>query len=57
VILNEKQDKKFNAKLVQSLPFPFTCASQYNKAHRNPIGKEWNTPKTLRQNLKAKVFI
>ena len=43
VIVNERLDKKAAKYKAQDLPFPYTCAAQYEAAMRTPIGAEWNT--------------
>ena len=43
VIINEKRDKKAAKYMVKELPYPYTNAAQFNRAHINPIGREWNT--------------
>lgn len=50
VIINERLDKKAAKYKAKDLPFPYTSASQYEAAMRQPIGSEWNT-RTQHQRL------
>jgi len=43
VIINEKRDKKAAKYMVKELPYPYSNADQFDRAHINPIGREWNT--------------
>lgn len=56
VIINEKRDKKAAAKLVKTLPHGFENRDQYERAIRNPVGREWNTPSVVERNIKPKVW-
>ncbi|KNC76954.1 hypothetical protein SARC_10568 [Sphaeroforma arctica JP610] len=57
VIINEKRDKKQATALVKSIPHMFDTREQYERAMRNPVGKEWNTPSVFNKNIKPAISI
>ncbi|KAK8799386.1 hypothetical protein JH06_3687 [Blastocystis sp. subtype 4] len=42
VIINQNEDKKSEMYRIQGVPYPFTSREQYERAMRQPLGREWN---------------
>eukprot|EP01083_Nonionella_stella_P229514 812288_1 len=55
VIINEKKDKKSAGYRLASHPWPYTNSAQYERSLQQPVGKEWNTAATFRDQIKSEV--
>lgn len=43
VIINQSTGAKQKDFVVEGVPFPFTSREQYERAMRQPLGREWNS--------------
>ena len=43
VIINQNVGAKQKEFVVEGVPFPFTSREQYERAMRQPLGREWNS--------------
>jgi len=55
VVINEKRDKKGAKYMAKNLPQGFANAAQYDRAIRQPMGKEWVSDRTHVQMMKKEV--
>ena len=46
VIINQNVKENENLR-IEGVPFPFTSREQYERAMRQPLGKEWNSKKSF----------
>lgn len=46
MIINQNVKQNENVK-IEGVPFPFTSREQYERAMRQPLGKEWNSKKSF----------
>ncbi|XP_072253909.1 U3 small nucleolar RNA-associated protein 14 homolog A [Leuresthes tenuis] len=56
VIISEKRNSSISLHQVNSLPFPFENHSQFESAVRSPLGRTWNTERTVKKVTKPKVL-
>lgn len=47
VIINQNEDKKSEMYRIQGVPYPFTSREQYERAMRQPLGREWNATQSF----------
>lgn len=43
VIINQATDRRAAELRIQGVPFPFTSREQYERAMKQPLGREWNS--------------
>ncbi|XP_059199675.1 U3 small nucleolar RNA-associated protein 14 homolog A [Centropristis striata] len=55
VIMSEKRTSTIGLHQVNSLPFPFENHSQFESTIRTPLGRNWNTERTVKKISKPKV--
>nr|XP_046260117.1 U3 small nucleolar RNA-associated protein 14 homolog A [Scatophagus argus] len=55
VIISETRDSSVNLHKVNSLPFPFENHAQFESTIRAPVGRTWNTERTVKKITKPKV--
>ncbi|XP_033113313.1 U3 small nucleolar RNA-associated protein 14 homolog A-like [Anneissia japonica] len=55
VFINEKRNKSVAMHQVNSLPFPFNSAQQFEANIRAPIGNTWNTEAVVKKLIKPKI--
>ncbi|KAL5506189.1 hypothetical protein EMCRGX_G007783 [Ephydatia muelleri] len=55
VIINEECDQKAEKHQVNYLPWPYTNRSQFELAHRAPLGRQWNSESTVSQLIAPKI--
>ncbi|XP_055086309.1 U3 small nucleolar RNA-associated protein 14 homolog A [Periophthalmus magnuspinnatus] len=55
VIMSEQRDKSITPHQVSSLPFPFDNHTQFESTIRCPLGRTWNSEKTVKKVTQAKV--
>ena len=55
VIINQQVDKKADAFRIEGVPFPFTSREQYERAMRQPLGREWNASNAFQELNKPEV--
>ncbi|XP_073330323.1 U3 small nucleolar RNA-associated protein 14 homolog A [Pagrus major] len=55
VIISESRNSSVKLHQVNSLPFPFQNHSQFESTIRSPLGRTWNTERTVKKNIKPKV--
>uniref|UniRef100_A0A671TU89 UTP14C small subunit processome component n=1 Tax=Sparus aurata TaxID=8175 RepID=A0A671TU89_SPAAU len=55
VIISENKNSAVRLHQVNSLPFPFQNHSQFESTIRSPLGRTWNTERTVKKNIKPKV--
>jgi len=56
VIINEKRDKKAAKYLTKKLPFPYETQEQYERAMRNPLGKDWNASQVYNKMIQPRII-
>ena len=54
VIINQNVKQNENIK-IEGIPFPFTSREQYERAMRQPLGREWNSSKSFREMTKPEI--
>ncbi|XP_037645731.1 U3 small nucleolar RNA-associated protein 14 homolog A [Sebastes umbrosus] len=55
VIMSEKRNSSIGRHQVNSLPFPFQSHAQFESTIRSPLGRTWNTERTVKKINKPKV--
>ncbi|XP_040913880.1 U3 small nucleolar RNA-associated protein 14 homolog A [Toxotes jaculatrix] len=55
VIISEKRNSSISLHQVNSLPFPFESHAQFESTIRSPLGRTWNTERTVKKITKPKV--
>ncbi|KAL6101088.1 utp14a [Pungitius sinensis] len=55
VIMSEKRNASTSLHQVSSLPFPFENHAQFESTIRSPMGRTWNTERTVKKISKPKV--
>lgn len=55
VIISEKRNSSISSLQVNSLPFPFETHLQFESTIRTPMGRTWNTERTIKKLTKPKV--
>ncbi|XP_037343553.2 U3 small nucleolar RNA-associated protein 14 homolog A [Pungitius pungitius] len=55
VIMSEKRNASTSLHQVSSLPFPFENHAQFESTIRSPLGRTWNTERTVKKISKPKV--
>uniref|UniRef100_A0A3P8UEF2 UTP14A small subunit processome component n=1 Tax=Amphiprion percula TaxID=161767 RepID=A0A3P8UEF2_AMPPE len=55
VIISEKRNSFISLHQVNSLPFPFENHTQFESTIRSPLGRTWNTERTVKKITKPKV--
>ncbi|KAM9850721.1 U3 small nucleolar RNA-associated protein 14 homolog A [Aulostomus maculatus] len=55
VIISEKRDSSVSLHQVSSLPFPFQNHAQFEGLIRSPLGRTWNTERSVKKITKPKV--
>ncbi|GLD51570.1 U3 small nucleolar RNA-associated protein 14 homolog A-like protein [Lates japonicus] len=55
VIISEKKNSSISLHQVNSLPFPFENHAQFESTIRSPMGRTWNTERTVKKITKPKV--
>uniref|UniRef100_A0A3B4T2A7 UTP14C small subunit processome component n=1 Tax=Seriola dumerili TaxID=41447 RepID=A0A3B4T2A7_SERDU len=55
VIISEKRNSSISLHQVNTLPFPFENHAQFESTIRSPMGRTWNTERTVRKITKPKV--
>ncbi|KAK2906427.1 U3 small nucleolar RNA-associated protein 14 homolog A [Channa argus] len=55
VIISEKRNSSISLHQVNSLPFPFENHAQFESTIRSPLGRTWNTERTVKKVTKPKV--
>ncbi|KAM6978183.1 LOW QUALITY PROTEIN: U3 small nucleolar RNA-associated protein 14 homolog A [Tautogolabrus adspersus] len=55
VIISEKRNRSITLHQVNTLPFPFETHSQFESTIRTPLGRTWNTERTVKKISKPKV--
>jgi U3 small nucleolar RNA-associated protein 14 len=43
VIINEKAKEKNSKYAIEGVPFPYTSREEYERAMKQPLGREWNS--------------
>ncbi|KAM6934615.1 U3 small nucleolar RNA-associated protein 14 homolog A [Xenentodon cancila] len=56
VIISEKRNSAVSIHQVSSLPFPFEGPAQFESAIRLPLGRTWNTERTVKKVTKPRVL-
>ncbi|XP_024142429.1 U3 small nucleolar RNA-associated protein 14 homolog A [Oryzias melastigma] len=56
VIISEQRNSSLGAHQVSSLPFPFDSHAQFESTVRTPLGRTWNTERTVKKLTKPKVL-
>ncbi|XP_077416098.1 U3 small nucleolar RNA-associated protein 14 homolog A [Vanacampus margaritifer] len=56
VILSEKRNSSLSLHQVNMQPFPFTSHAQFESTLRYPVGRTWNTERTVKKLTKPKVL-
>ncbi|ORY93150.1 small-subunit processome [Syncephalastrum racemosum] len=56
VIISEKRNKKAEKYRPEAVPYPFQTLEQYERSLRAPVGKEWNTSKTVSKITKPRII-
>lgn len=56
VIMSEKRNSNISLHQVNSLPFPFEDHKQFESTIRSPLGRTWNTERTVKKITKPKVL-
>ncbi|XP_057715135.1 U3 small nucleolar RNA-associated protein 14 homolog A [Corythoichthys intestinalis] len=56
VILSEKRNSSLSLHQVNSQPFPFTSPAQFESTLRSPVGRTWNTERTVKKLTQPKVL-
>ncbi|XP_039673952.1 U3 small nucleolar RNA-associated protein 14 homolog A [Perca fluviatilis] len=56
VIVSEKRNSAISLHQVNSLPFPFQNHAQFESTIRSPLGRTWNTERTVKKMSKPKVL-
>ncbi|XP_032424188.1 U3 small nucleolar RNA-associated protein 14 homolog A [Xiphophorus hellerii] len=55
VIISEKRNTSVSLHQVHSLPFPFENHAQFESCIRSPLGRAWNTERTVKKVTKPRV--
>uniref|UniRef100_A0A3Q3G875 UTP14C small subunit processome component n=1 Tax=Labrus bergylta TaxID=56723 RepID=A0A3Q3G875_9LABR len=55
VIISEKRNRSITLHQVNTLPFPFETHTQFESTIRTPLGRTWNTERTVKKISKPKV--
>ncbi|XP_029968644.1 U3 small nucleolar RNA-associated protein 14 homolog A [Salarias fasciatus] len=55
VIISEKRNSSLTLHQVNSLPFPFQTHTQFESTVRAPVGRTWNTERTVKTMTKPRV--
>ncbi|PWA18814.1 hypothetical protein CCH79_00020494 [Gambusia affinis] len=55
VIISEKRNASVSLHQVHSLPFPFENHAQFESCVRSPLGRAWNTERTVKKVTKPRV--
>ncbi|KAF7215204.1 U3 small nucleolar RNA-associated protein 14 homolog A [Nothobranchius furzeri] len=55
VIISEKRNSAITPHQVSSLPFPFENPAQFESSIRTPLGRTWNTERTVKKMTKPRV--
>lgn len=55
IIISEQKTNSFSIHQVNSLPFPFQNHAQFQSTIRTPLGRTWNTERTVKKITKPKV--
>ncbi|XP_015253942.1 PREDICTED: U3 small nucleolar RNA-associated protein 14 homolog A-like [Cyprinodon variegatus] len=55
VIISEKKSASISLHQVHSLPFPFENSTQFESCIRSPLGRTWNTERTVKKVTKPRV--
>ncbi|KAM4560592.1 U3 small nucleolar RNA-associated protein 14 homolog A [Fundulus diaphanus] len=55
VIISEKRNTSISLHQVHSLPFPFENHAQFESCIRSPLGRTWNTERTVKKVTKPRV--
>ncbi|XP_012737264.2 U3 small nucleolar RNA-associated protein 14 homolog A [Fundulus heteroclitus] len=55
VIITEKKNASISLHQVHSLPFPFENHAQFESCFRSPLGRTWNTERTVKKVTKPRV--
>ncbi|XP_060910018.1 U3 small nucleolar RNA-associated protein 14 homolog A isoform X2 [Labrus mixtus] len=55
VIISEKRNRSITLHQVNTLPFPFETHTQFESTIRTPLGRTWNTERTVKKMTKPKV--
>lgn len=55
VIMSEKRNSSITPHQVNSLPFPFQNHTQFESTIRSPLGRTWNTERTVKKITKPRV--
>jgi U3 small nucleolar RNA-associated protein 14 len=57
VIINEKKIRSLQKYQLEKVPFPFKDKLQYELSQRMPVGKEWNTERSFRKQIRPRVIV
>ncbi|TNN56350.1 U3 small nucleolar RNA-associated protein 14 A [Liparis tanakae] len=55
VIMSEKRNRSISLHQVSALPFPFQNHAQFESTIRSPMGRTWNTERTVKKIVKPRV--
>ncbi|XP_041806638.1 U3 small nucleolar RNA-associated protein 14 homolog A [Chelmon rostratus] len=55
IIISEERNSSLSLHQVSSLPFPFQNHAQFENTIRSPLGRTWNTERTVQKISKARV--
>lgn len=55
VIISEKRNSSISLHQVHTLPFPFENHAQFESCIRSPVGRTWNTERTVKKVTKPRV--
>jgi len=55
VIMSEKRNRSISLHQVSTLPFPFQNHAQFESTIRSPLGRTWNTERTVKKIVKPRV--
>ncbi|XP_028292174.1 U3 small nucleolar RNA-associated protein 14 homolog A [Gouania willdenowi] len=56
VIISEKRNGALSLHQINSLPFPFESHAQFQSTMRSPLGRTWNTERTVKKVTKPRVI-
>ncbi|XP_061650627.1 U3 small nucleolar RNA-associated protein 14 homolog A [Phyllopteryx taeniolatus] len=56
VIISEKRNASLSLHQLSSQPFPFTSHAQFESTLRSPLGRTWNTERTVKKLTKPEVL-
>ncbi|KAL3314745.1 U3 small nucleolar RNA-associated protein 14 A [Cichlidogyrus casuarinus] len=57
VIIRERVNESLRKHLVKCIPFPYNSPEQFEATLKHPVGREWNTETSFRQQIRPRVVV